>query len=276
MTLLNRMLSRASLSAATITLASQLFASSAFALEKEEAIQSLEDIHQTIIKGYYSINSFYNFTVNQGDQKYLDEINDSTTGINELVSTVSAKFSDGTEADTLSQITESWESYKKLLDENIEIVSETGYTDNRVTSDMAAQNIGFNLGLHSLYDNIIENDKVSPDTTTKASRDAITTMALMMTKYSARSTAAMSEVYVGGNANVTIDELAYKFDEQIAQLAQISEGNEGALDLIDSAKTKWDFIRASYINYNENRVNFIVNLHSKKIIEDIEAAANLL
>jgi len=57
---------------------------------------------------------------------------------------------------------------------------------------------------------------------------------------------------------------------------KLSKGNEQALDLLDSALTKWDFIKSSYINYNENRVNFIVNLYSKKIISDIDLALETL
>jgi hypothetical protein len=55
----------------------------------------------------------------------------------------------------------------------------------------------------------------------------------------------------------------------------MTKGKNDALKLLDSAKTKWEFIRSSYINYNENRVNFVINLYSKKIIKNIEDAAQI-
>ena len=95
-----------------------------------------------------------------------------------------------------------------------------------------------------------------------------------MTKYSARTTSTVSQMYAGGDVDkeVTIDSLAEEFGAQITELVTLAESNEVASKLLDSANTKWDFIKKSYVNYNENRVNFIVNLYSKKIINDIEEA----
>jgi len=45
--------------------------------------------------------------------------------------------------------------------------------------------------------------------------------------------------------------------------------------MLDNAKTAWDFIKLSYINYNENRVNFIVNLYSKQIISNLTEAISM-
>jgi len=92
-----------------------------------------------------------------------------------------------------------------------------------------------------------------------------------MTKYSARTTSTVSQVYSGGDAEITIDALATQFDALMGKLTTLTKDNTKAVDLLDSAKTKWEFIKKSYINYNENRVNFIVNLYSKKIISDIES-----
>ena len=94
-------------------------------------------------------------------------------------------------------------------------------------------------------------------------------LALMMTKYSARSTSTVSQAYSSGDTDITIDALAIQFEQKLENLTELTKNNEEAVQLMDSARTQWDFIKSSYINYNENRVNFIVNLYSKKIISNI-------
>lgn len=276
MTFMTRMFSRASLTVASVTLASALATPSAMAIEADEAKQALESIYHATINSYYSVNGFYNFSANQGDQQHLSVINDSVAEISEIMASLEGTLDAGATSDSFKSTMDGWTNYQDVLNQNIEEVKDTGYPDLRLAGDMATTNIDFNSALDGLYKNVINSNEFKPNNPTNISRDAATTIALMMTKYSARTTSTVSQVYTGGDTEITIDSLAREFDEQIAQLAKLAEGNETASDLVDSAKTKWEFIRASYINYNENRVNFIVNLYSKKIINDIEsAAANL-
>jgi len=81
-------------------------------------------------------------------------------------------------------------------------------------------------------------------------------------------------VYTGGDTEITLDSLARDFDKRLEKLQDLTAENATASDFLDSAQTKWEFIRSSYINYNENRVNFIVNLYSRKIVNDIQAASS--
>lgn len=276
MTFMNSMLKRASLYLAPVTLAAHLITPSAHALEKDQAKQALHDIYQATIHSYYSVNGFYNFSANQADKQHLNLLQDSTNRINDIMSSLQPVLDSGATADSFNSANDSWEKYQGILNQNIDEVNETGYTDLRLAGDMATSNIDLNASLDGLYNNVINSNEFKPKKITALSRDAAKTVALMMTKYSARTTSTVSQVYSGDDKEITIDSLANDFDQQITELAKLAEGNETAADLIESAHTKWNFIRNSYINYNENRVNFIVNLYSKKIINDIESAAGNL
>jgi len=276
MTFMNSMLKRASLYLAPVTLATTLITAPAHALEQDQAKQALNDIYQATIHSYFSVNGFYNFSANQADKQHLNLIKDSTNRISDIMSSLQPTLDSGATADSFNSSNDSWTKYEKVLNQNIDEVIDTGYPDLRLAGDMATSNIDLNASLDGLYNNVINSNEFKPKKSTQLSREAGKTIALMMTKYSARTTSTVSQVYSGGDNEITIDSLANDFDKQIEELAKLAEGNETAADLIESAKTKWDFIRSSYVNYNENRVNFIVNLYSKKIINDIESAAGNL
>lgn len=234
---------------------------------REQSI--LKHIHQVIINSYYSVNGFYNFSANQADKEQKSILNESIASIDELMAELSNQLTDQANSDTFKSANNSWKSYKKVLKLNVSEVDSTGYPDLRLAGDMAESNIVFNDVMRSLYLAISEVEQASE--LTETSRNSARILALMMTKYSARTTSTVSQVYSGGDAEITIDALATQFEALLGKLQDLSDGNAAAEAALDSAKTKWDFIKSSYINYNENRVNYIVNLYTKKIISDIES-----
>lgn len=252
------------------------FSNPVFAKEAQAIASSLKNIYQVQINSYYSINGFYNFSANQGDQKHLTVIVDASDKIDELIAIVQKNAKKSADIEAFDNVSDAWEKYQQVLKLNIKEVKKTGYPDLRLAADMATANISLNRTLETLYNSLPTIASQKPNQTTEISRKAGLDLALMMTKYSARTTSTVSQVYAGGDIEITIDTLATNFEISLKQLIKLSEGNEPALDLLDSARTKWDFIKSSYMNYNENRVNFIVNLYSKKIISDIDLALDRL
>lgn len=241
-----------------------LLIGNSFADEK----QALEEVYRVIVNSYYSVNGFYNFSANQADKSQNEVIQTAIQSIDGLMSSIEENLAESSHLEEFGDAQDKWTTYRKILNQNVDEVVDTGYPDLRLAGDMASSNIEFNVSVKTLYDALSSANK--PSELAQTGRDAATILALMMTKYSARSTSTVSQVYSGGDADITIDALAGQFDEKISRLNQLIDGNPEAASLLDSAQTKWDFIKASYINYNENRVNFIVNLYSKKIISDIE------
>ena len=235
---------------------------------------SLEDVFNAQINTYYSINGFYNFSANQGAQKDLADINESMDALKAAFSSLSTASKESENPESFLLVEEHWNNYLKLLKQNIKEVKRSGYPDLRLAGDMAAANIVLNNSLSDLYAQLLNSGANKPSKFTNLSREAAVNIGLMMTKYSARSTSTVSQVYADSTTEITIDALANEFDEQLSNLVGLAKEKPVAYKLLDSANTKWDFIKSSYINYNENRVNFIVNLYSKKIISDITEALN--
>lgn len=233
---------------------------------------SLEDTFNAQINTYYSINGFYNFSANQGAQKDLADITESMDVLKATFTSLAKSAKNSSIEEDFLVVNKNWNAYLKLLKQNIKEVKRSGYPDLRLAGDMAAANIVLNNALTDFYQVLLANEKNKPNKFTELSRQTAVNIALMMTKYSARSTSTVSQVYADSTTEVTIDALANDFDGQLTNLMNMAKEKPATFKLLDSANTKWDFIKSSYINYNENRVNFIVNLYSKKIISDITDA----
>lgn len=276
MSFTRKILNRASATTGALALALNFAAFSANAADSAETESLLNQVFQAQVNSYYSVNGFYNYSANQGSQKDLTIINESLEKLGELANAINNRVESGSVRESFDTVNTAWKSYKKVLEVNIDEVKNTGYPDLRLAGDMANENIKLNASLSALYGELINTSTKKPNKVTELSRKTATTLALMMTKYSARTTSTTSQVYAGGDGTVanevTIDALAKEFSAQLTELITLTENNAKAAKLLDSANTKWDFIKSSYVNYNENRVNFIVNLYSKKIISDIDLA----
>ncbi len=249
-----------------------LFLGLCFTGQSSAAPNSLEDVFNAQINTYYSINGFYNFSANQGAQKDLADINESMDQLKSLFASLNSAAKGTPSEEKFTKVETNWNAYLKLLKQNIKEVKRSGYPDLRLAGDMAGANIVLNNALSDYYKTLLETATNKPNKFTDLSREAAVNIALMMTKYSARSTSTVSQVYADGTTEITIDELANQFDKQLLNLMDLAKEKPAAFKLLDSAHTKWEFIKSSYINYNENRVNFIVNLYSKKIISDLTEA----
>ena len=261
-----------------LSISKQLFAFSilclglSFSSHSLANTNSLEDVFNAQINTYYSINGFYNFSANQGAQKDLADINESTESLKVLFASLATASKDSPTEEGFLVVEQNWNNYFKLLKQNIKEVKRSGYPDLRLAGDMAGANIVLNSSLSDFYQQLMASEQSKPNKFKNLSREAAVNIGLMMTKYSARSTSTVSQVYADSTTEITIDALANQFDDQLSNLMDLAKEKPATFKLLDSANTTWDFIKSSYINYNENRVNFIVNLYSKKIISDITEA----
>ncbi len=254
-----------------VLLSASLFIGNSQAMEKDDALAAMEKVYDATINSFYSINGFYNFSANQADKEQQEKVEFSIGTVEDLMIDIAGLLGDTTLEAQVEGAREAWLQYESSLKENIEVVEDTGYTDLRLVGDLATLNIALNDSLSLLYDSIASENGIGKDTHVWKLHKTGKTLALMMTKYSARSTSTVSQVYAREDTDVTLDTLATDFNKSLDELIAV-EASADAAKLLDSAKTKWEFIEPSIINYNENRVNFIVNLYSRKIIEDLQAA----
>ncbi len=254
---------------------STCLASSAMAMEKEEALAAMDKVYDATINSYYSVNSFYNFSANQADKEQQQVVQFTVGTVEDLMIDISGMLSDTTLTSQVDAARDAWITYEDSLNQNIEIVKDTGYTDLRLVGELAEYNISFNDTLSVLYNSVASDSGINSSKGQNLVHDAGKLAALIMTKYSARSTSTVSQVYARDDDNdITLDALAAEFESTLSKLMSTTTNPE-ALKMLDSARTKWEFIAPSVINYNENRVNFIVNLYTKKIIEDLAGASQI-
>jgi uncharacterized protein YjaG (DUF416 family) len=245
-----------------------VFSLSAQALDKKQAKDILASIFQMRVHAFLAINAYYNYSANKGDESLQAEIEDSSKDIDAVVKGLKDNQNKETE-DDIKQIDIDWSKYRKLIKTNVSDIIRQGYPDLRMVDNMAKQNLQFNKTMDKTSVDVANSSGFAPSEATLKMRAAALDMAQMMTRYSARSTSSVSQVFQGAEDQKPIDKLAEDFDTSLKNLKKYQTDNQKIKNLLDNIDTQWEFIRGSYINYDKKNVNYIANLYSKKIISDL-------
>ncbi|OZG71161.1 hypothetical protein BTA51_22570 [Hahella sp. CCB-MM4] len=239
-------------------------------LAARDANNLLEDIHQARLQAYLLLTDYYNFSANAGDKQLMIALDEGKSSMDSLVSSLSSGYDSPEYLAALSKLQEHWVNYKALLERNIEDIKTLGYHELQLVFQLAQLNVDVGTTLGRMYQLVSDQQKVVLSDVQARSRRSAYTMAVMMTKYAARSTSNISQVFQGEDPEETLDILASEFDRDLQQLLQLEYADASTLDLLRKAQIKWNFIRNSYMNYNENNVNFVVNRYSRQIIESLD------
>ncbi len=241
------------------------------ALEQDDAAALLKGFHQAQIQSYFTINAFYNFSANDGDKSLLMDVNDAINNVNSILNTLDTYKELDEVKGEIEAANQSWQVHKTTLNTITNDILEQGYADLRLMSDLAIQNQDFTNVLATAYQKV--KSEYTLNNVAAKSRESALLMAMLMTKYSARTTSNVSQVFQGGGEEKTIDLLALDLDKQLKDLLVTADAEQKKS--VDAVLTKWDFIRSSYINYNEKNVNYVVNLYSKRIINALGTTSDL-
>ncbi|MEX2475186.1 hypothetical protein [Marinobacter sp.] len=234
----------------------------------------LSDLHTFRVSNYLALDAYYRFSAN-GDTDTLNEIvgsiNDANSSMNDLSDSTAEVLSEG-EVEALNL---EFDTFKDLMRSNINDVRNTGYPDLRLVSDMANQASAISAMATELYLAAQESRGTATRPRVEAARSAATTLAQMMAKYSARTHSTVSQTFQGSSSDIPLDEQALEFDTLLSELTATS--SEGELKAtLDDVSSKWQFIRSSYINYNDNNVSFVIDRYSKGILRGLTTTIELL
>ncbi|SFM24608.1 hypothetical protein [Marinobacter zhejiangensis] len=245
-----------------------------FPVKADEAADFLSSLHEFRVSNFVALDAFYRFS-SDGDTEALNEIVSAINTANSSMSTVAASTAQVLEATDIETLNQAFDKFKNLVRLNINEVRQSGYPDLQLVSEMADQALSLNGKASELYALALESSLVSTDERVEAARRASVTMAQMMAKYSVRSNMAASQTFQGSSDETPLDEKAREFE---ALLSQLSSGPKDASlnAALEGIKSKWLFIKGSYINYNENNVSFVIDRYSKGILEDLAATIDLL
>ena len=244
--------------------------------ETESMAQNLLDaIHRFRLRNFMALNHYYNYTTDP-DEALVSEINDDMNASGDLLSRIEEQAGESLTGTELSDLQDAYQSFSDQMDTNIEDMRSSGYPDLRLLSDMANQAQNLSVLSEKLYDRVAGQDQTPTQQQVELAREASMTMALMVTRYSARSSSSVAQVFQGADTEQSLDELAKQFENNLEQLRQQAD-NDSQLDtLLSDINSKWQFIRESYINYDEENVSFVINRYSTGIVETLEESIERL
>ncbi|WP_417518274.1 hypothetical protein [Marinobacter sp.] len=234
----------------------------------------LSQLHSFRVSNYVSLDAYYRF-IGSGTTDTLNEIVAGINTANDSMNLLAKSTSGVLTNDQIEGLNSEFDKFKALMRDNINDVRNTGYPDLRLVSDMANQALVMNDTATELYQVAQENSQTETDPRVEAARLGAVKIAQMMAKYSVRTNSSVAQTFQGSSTEKPLDEQAKEFDQL---LATVVEGkSEGELkDLLNDVAAKWQFIRGSYINYNENNVGFVIDRYSKRILESLTTAIGVL
>ncbi len=233
------------------------------------AEQLLDRIHRFRLRNFMALNDYYNYSMDP-EEELVTDINDNMDRSANLLEDIGELAGESLTGSELDDLRTAYADFESQMDTNIEDVRGSGYPDLRLLSNMAnqAQNLSALSG--KLYDQVAGQETTPTATNLELAREASITMALMVTRYSARSSSSVSQVFQGADAEKSLDELARDFESNLEKLRNRTAGQDAIAGMLSDANSKWRFIRGSYIEYDEENVAFVINRYSTSIIETLE------
>lgn len=244
------------------------------AQDESSSDRFLTNLHQFRVSNYMSLDAYYRFSAT-GDTETLNEIVASINQANDAMNSVADSTSGVLSQDQVEGLSQEFDEFKSLMRSNINDVRNTGYPDLRLVSDMANKALQLSQSATDLYSIAQESSETRTDSRVEAARSAAVTMAQMMAKYSARTNSQVAQTFQGSSSDIPLDEQARQFDLLLADVMKGDASGELKTTL-DSLSSKWQFIRGSYINYNDNNVAFVIDRYSKGILDGLETTIDLL
>ena len=234
----------------------------------------LSDLHNFRVSNYVALDAYYRFS-GTGDTDTLNEIVQGINSANDSMNSVAGSDSGVLSAEELEGLNQEFDKFKNLMRDNINDVRNQGYPDLRLVSDMANQALTMNEKATELYRVAQESSQTDTNPRVEAARSAAVKMAQMMAKYSVRTNSSVAQTFQGSSTETPLDEQARELDELLASVKK-GEGTQELKAVIDDISSKWQFIRGSYINYNENNVSFVIDRYSKGIIRSLTTTIEIL
>lgn len=241
----------------------------------QEASDSfLSELHNFRISNYMALDAYYRFS-GTGDTGTLNEIVVGINTANDAMNSVSQSTAGILSGDQIEALNQEFDKFKALMRDNINDVRNRGYPDLRLVSDMANQALTMNDMATELYTVARKSSETDTNPRVEAARMAAVKMAQMMAKYSVRSNSAVTQTFQGSDTETSLDEQARQFDELLSTVQQGPAQGE-LKTLLEDIGSKWQFIRGSYINYNEKNVGFVIDRYSKGILKSLATTIDLL
>ncbi|WP_417567972.1 hypothetical protein [Marinobacter sp.] len=241
---------------------------------QEGANGFLSDLHNFRVSNYMALDAFYRFS-GTGDTNTLNEIVQGINSANDSMNSIAGSDSGVLSAEEIEGLNLEFDKFKNLMRDNINDVRNRGYPDLRLVSDMANQALAMNEIATELYRTAQESSETETSHRVEAARLAAVKMAQMMAKYSVRTNSSVAQTFQGSSSESPLDVQATELDALLQTVMQ-GEGTPELKAILNDISSKWQFIRGSYINYNEKNVGFVIDRYSKGILKGLATTIELL
>lgn len=249
-----------------------LLLTTSFAVRADESAGFLSNLHQFRINNSMALAAYYQYsaTAEQGvNREIVAALGQAEANMKAITNSTASALS----ANQLQELKAAFETYKKMMQQNVSDVTEIGYPDLRLVSEMANHALGLGKKSQELYAIARESSRTPVNERVEAARSAAVNLAEMLARYSARSYSSVSQTFQGASYEKSLDEQALAFEALLGKVNQGS-GSPAVQGLLEDVQTKWEFIRNSYINYNRNNVVFVIERYSRAIIDQLGRAIN--
>lgn len=236
----------------------------------QETNPILEAVHNFRLQNYLAINAYYNYSSSR-DPETLEEIILAVNEANKHMQAIADARGDVLPEDGYQTLATHFQAFKQLMNTNVTDVRKRGYPDLRLVSELAEKAGELNQLGEELYDIAAESARANTSAATETAREASILLAQMMSQYSIFTSSTVAQVFQGGSDSTPLDRKADELNDLMTRLSTVNASPEAAAAL-EEANSAWQFIRGSYVNYNERNVSFVINRYSKKIIASLEAA----
>jgi len=251
-----------------------LFLLTSMNVKAQESDDFLAQLHNFRVSNYVALDAYYRF-IGSGSTNTLNEIVAGINSANDAMNLVTSNTGGGLSNEQLEELNSQFDKFKNLMRDNINDVRTTGYPDLRLVSDMANQALEMNSKASELYQIAQETSKTQTSPRVEAARMGAVVIAQMMAKYSVRTNSSVAQIFQGSALETSLDDQAKEFD-MLLETMSTGESKEELSELLSDVNAKWQFIRGSYINYNENNVGFVIDRYSKRILESLSSVISLL
>lgn len=251
-----------------------LFLLASMSVQAQETDAPLSQLHAFRVSNYTSLDAYYRYT-GSGDTDTLNEIVAGVNAANDAMNLLEESTSDALTSEQLEELNREFDRFKSLMRDNINEMRNTGYPDLRLSSDLANQALAMNEMATELYQVAQENSETTINPRVEAARMGAVKIAQMRARYAVRTNSSAGQTFQGSATEVALDEQARELDQLLNTLNN-GESEDDLRILLEDISSKWQFIRASYINYNENNVGFVIDRYSQRILEGLTAAIDLL
>lgn len=234
----------------------------------------LRDLHEFRINNFMALSAYYRYSATK-DTSADGEIQQAMGRAEANIGRVKANAAGILSTEQMAALEEQYNTFRGLMRQNVSDVTEIGYPDLRLVAEMADQAQALSRVSDELYGVARESTQTPTQPQAESARSAQVLMAEMLSRYAARSYSPVTQTFQGARGAKPLDEQAREFDVLLQQV-RAGAGRQELSGPLNDIVSKWEFIRSSYINYNQNNVVFVIERYSRAILDELDNAVSLL